>query len=159
MRHAALNCHVRQSATAGERGRANAHHTVRNFYGGQPVTTRERRWRDGTNTGQDQFTRKPTGVAYHPPVNQLDARNRRRVINCIVTARECVLANAHHAVGDRHARQCAAIVECLISDARDTVGDRHARQCAAIVECLISDARDTVGDRHAHQRAAIAECV
>ena len=70
---------------------------------------------------------------------------------------ESIMANACHAVRDRHAGQRFAIRESKIANARHAVRDRHACKRFAIIESFSANARHAVRDRHAGQRCAIFE--
>ena len=60
---------------------------------------------------------------------------------------ESIMANACHAVRDRHAGQRFAIRESKIANARHAVRDRHACKRFAIIESFSANARHAVRDR------------
>ena len=52
------------------------------------------------------------------------------------TARESILADARHAVGDGNGGQAAASIESIIADACHAVGDGDGGQAAAFIEYI-----------------------
>ena len=75
----------------------------------------------------------------------------------LAAAIESRVADAGHAIRNRHAGQAAAAVEGRAADAGHALRNCHAGQAAAAVEGLVVDAGHTLWNRHAGQAAAAVE--
>ena len=71
-----------------------------------------------------------------------------------VTICKRIIADACHAVSDRHARKSFATSKRITANARNAIGDIHARKAVTICKRCPANFRHAVGDIHARKSSA-----
>ena len=103
-------------------------------------------------------------------------RRNRRIVKCITTcagdtfciaidifhqataAKERIVTDAGHTVGDDDGGQAAAIPEGIVADACHTATDGNGGQAATFPEGMVADAGHAIGDNSVHTTCNLGIC-
>ena len=170
-RHAVRDRHAGQRSAIMESIPANACHAIRDRHARQRCAAIESVTDNACHAVRDRITSGKSARALHQSSLIFVEQNTGRIVGVMTvalsdpyTGQRCTrsesgIANARHAVRDRHACKRFAFRESPLSNACHAVRDRHAGQRFAIRESIIANARHAVRDRHAGQRSAIIESI
>ncbi len=168
-RHAVRDRHAGQRCATAESRLANARHAVRDRHARQRCATRESILTNARHAVRDRITSGKSARALHQSSLIFAEQNTGCIAGVMTVAlsdpytgqrctrSESAIANACHAVRERHAGQRCATTESRLANARHAVRERHAGQRCAAIEGIFANARHSVWDRHAGQRCAARE--